>query len=292
MIPLVKKLHRKVLRRLALPGLLTTATIQIGGQSFLTPKVDAYMCESSELWMIDLLAIMLSQKTGTLMDVGVNIGQTLLAVKATDPKRRYVGLEPNPICVAYVERLIRLNKLSDCLIVPVGLANETGIKRLQLYYGDGVDSTASLVEGFRPEQKISGIKLVPVCQMSDVESAVALTDLGIVKIDVEGGEQEVMATMHQAIERYQPWLVVEILPCYNLENHERMARQLQIEQQLRDLNYAMFRIAKTTGGRLAGLEAVTTIGIHANASWCDYVFCPQRDIGSLIAAMPPGALVS
>jgi FkbM family methyltransferase len=138
--------------------------------------------------------------------------QTLLAVKASDLSRRYVGVEPNPICVAYVEKLISANHPSDCRIASVGLGIATGIRKLQLYHGDTVDSEGSLVEGFRPEQVVTNVKLVPVFPYSDIEHALASTDLSVVKIDVEGGEADVLASMRFALVAFRPWIIMEILP--------------------------------------------------------------------------------
>lgn len=52
-----------------------------------------------ELWMIPLIEKLLSIKKGTFIDIGVNIGQTLIKLKSIDPEINYIGFEPNPMCV-------------------------------------------------------------------------------------------------------------------------------------------------------------------------------------------------
>ena len=54
----------------------------------------------------------------SVVDVGANLGQTLLKVKRLDRRARYVGFEPNPWCVVYMEELVRVNRLEHCSIVP------------------------------------------------------------------------------------------------------------------------------------------------------------------------------
>jgi hypothetical protein len=104
-------LHRKFLRRFNLSSFLTSARITISRNSFVTPKVQGEMCEISEPWMFDLLTRLLPAKPGTFLDVGVNLGQTLLPVKMCEPSRRYVGVESNAQCFAYAERFIEINGL-------------------------------------------------------------------------------------------------------------------------------------------------------------------------------------
>ena len=188
---ILRILHKKFLRRLPSHEGLFTASIEVADKVFLAPKINGSMCDVSEPWMVELLVRLLPVRAGTFCDCGVNIGQTLISVKAVDPTRRYIGFEPNPGCVAYVEKLIAINRLSDILIVPVGLAEASGLRKLQLYHGTTVDSKASLVDNFRPGQSIEAIKLVPVMQFDDMNELLSLADLGLVKIDVEGGEAEV-----------------------------------------------------------------------------------------------------
>jgi hypothetical protein len=119
-------LHKNLLCRLPRHERLFTASIEIAGKVFLTPKINGSMCDVSEPWMVELLVHLLPVRAGVFCDCGVNIGQTLISVKAAEPARRYIGFEPNPECVAYVEKLIELNRLSNVLIVPVGLAGAPG----------------------------------------------------------------------------------------------------------------------------------------------------------------------
>ncbi|NUJ81644.1 FkbM family methyltransferase [Methylocystis sp. FS] len=281
----LRTLHKKLIRRLPRHERLFTAAIELSGQVFRTPMINGSMCDVSEPWMVELLGRLLPARAGMFCDCGVNIGQTLIAVKAADPTRRYIGFEPNAECVAYVEKLIAVNRLSDVLIVPVGLAEATGLRKLQLYHGSTSDPSASLVEGFRPGEAIDATKLVPVMRFADVEEFVALPDLGLVKIDVEGAEVEVISSMRDALSKFKPWLIVEILPCYTANNVARLDRQRKIEAMMRDEQYVMFRIFKTQSGALHGLTEIQEIGIHGSLELSDYVFCPKDDVHALASAV-------
>jgi FkbM family methyltransferase len=71
--------------------------------------------------MVDLQKGLMTARKGTFVDVGMNLGQTLLAAKAIDPARHYIGFEPNPHCFAYCEQLTQLNQLPNVSLVPIGL---------------------------------------------------------------------------------------------------------------------------------------------------------------------------
>jgi FkbM family methyltransferase len=278
---MLNKIHREIIRRLALPRALSAAPLKVGARTFLTPKIDNYICDISEPWMVDLLAKLLPLKLGTFFDVGVNLGQTLLAVKANDPTRHYVGVEPNPVCVAYTEKLIALNELTDCQIIPVGLSDESGIRRLQLYDNATVDPSASLVRNFRPGDRNSSFKLVPISPFSEFDRAADLSQLALVKVDVEGGEADAVNSMREAIEQRRPWLIIEILPCYESTNIDRLRRQVSVERLLRETGYLNFRIFKKARGHFDYLQEVVEIGVHSNMDWCDYLFCPKENVDTL-----------
>jgi FkbM family methyltransferase len=274
----------KLLKRLAISDRLLSAPIVVAGRTFLSPKVESYICEIREPWMPSLLGRLLPLRHGTFLDVGMNLGQTLVAVKAVEPSRAYVGVEPNPLCVAYCERLIALNGLSDCTIVPAGLASGAGLRKLHLYHGTSVDSSASLVEDFRPRQPISHVKFVAVVPFSEIVRALPVRELAVLKIDIEGGESEVLASMCAELAAWRPWIIVEILPCYDSSNADRLRGQDRIEQQMREADYRILRIMKSREGQLLRLEPIETIGIHGDLTLCDYVLCPSEAVAPLMAA--------
>ena len=56
-----------------------------------------------------------------LVDVGVNIGQTLIKyVSIAGKECHYVGFEPNPRAASYVDEIIIRNGLTNASIVPAG----------------------------------------------------------------------------------------------------------------------------------------------------------------------------
>lgn len=79
-------------------------------------------------WMSEIIFILHGLKNGAIIDVGANIGQSLLKVKSLIPNIPYVGIEPSPECNFYLHQLIKKNNLNYCTIVPIGLSNKASLE--------------------------------------------------------------------------------------------------------------------------------------------------------------------
>lgn len=204
--------------------------------------------QDSEL-LDNVLKAILRYKSGVVIDVGANMGQTLVRVLSIDRHRDYVGFEPNVMCCFYVEHFIRMNYLSNCWILPVGLSNKFGAVKLLTREGD--TSTGSIVEGFRPSAFYSNSQYVYVAQGDVVISDLGLSSISVIKIDVEGGELEVLKGLRNTIARYKPFVIFEVLPHYLAITKEsldmktvefRTKRIRQIEEFFKGEGYSIFQI--------------------------------------------------
>lgn len=281
------RVHRRLLRSWSLPAPLTSVGVVVGARRFVSPVVDRRYAAPAEPWLVDLLRGLLGARPGTFADVGVNMGQTLMVVKALDAGRPYVGFEPNPRCVAYCESLVAINAMEAVRLVPAGLADVSGLRRLQFYSATGYDEAASIVENFRPGQAVRGEIVVAVVSADDAMKTLDVGPLAIVKIDTEGAESEILASMRGSIAASRPWIVAEVLPPYSAENTARMDRQTAIETLLRDLDYRILRIQKSAAGRLAGVVEIGSFGVYADMAMSDYVFAPAQDVATVVALARP-----
>lgn len=216
----------------------------------------------------------MTDQKGSFVDVGANIGQTLLKVKATNFEMDYIGFEPNPACLYYLNELITANSFQKVRIIPVGLSIETGIKKLAFYNDNLDDGSASIVNRFRPDNKIYKEENIPVFAYNDLAKSEKLGDTSILKIDVEGAEYEVLATLSDVVRQNKPIILIEILPVYSLELSGRLDRQILIEKMLKDLDYLIFRIFPKK--ETIELRQISEIGIHSDINHCDYICLPQE----------------
>lgn len=277
------RVHRRLLRSWTLPAPLTSVGVAVAGRRFTAPVVDRRFGAPAEPWLIDLFRKLLGARAGPFVDIGVNMGQTLMVVKALETGRPYIGFEPNPRCVAYCESLVALNGMENVTLVPAGLADSSGLRRLQFYGASGYDEGASIVENFRPGQAVKGEIVVAVVSADDAMKTLDIGSLAIVKIDTEGAESEILASMRGSIAASRPWIVTEVLPPYSAENTVRLDRQSAIEGLLRDIDYRILRIQKSAAGRLAGLVEIDSFGVYADVAMSDYVFAPAQDVAAVVA---------
>jgi FkbM family methyltransferase len=233
----------------------------------------------SETWMYELLNILLPLKKGTFIDIGVNVGQTLIKLRSVNPDIEWVGFEPNPKCVFYTLELIKVNHFQNCRLLPVGIFDREDILELEFYSKIDSDPSASVIRNFRPDQKVYERIFIPVCSFEKANSLLDLKQIAIIKIDVEGAELEVLNSLQITIREQRPLLMIEILPCYSVENEQRIMRQEKIEKLLFGFNYKFFRVSIPDGTNFEKLEPIDRIGFNDDLKRCEYVMVPEELVG-------------
>lgn len=279
--PFSSRLLHKVLRSIPLNGGYVLA-LMIGQQRFVIPVINGVINEGPDKALLQLYAGVLPALKGTFLDVGVNVGQTLLAVRAVAPKMQYLGFEPNVSCVAYTRSLMQRNGIEDMIVLPVALMEKTGLLELQRYSSSETDSSASLISNFRPEQTVRQVSFVPAFAWDQIASLFPDQKLAFVKIDVEGAESEVLISLVEVLKKQRPWVGVEILPVYEEGYSDRLERQKSIEAILNDAGYVILRVKRDRCQNLSHLIRLETIGIHSDLADCDYLLVPREDVQLLL----------
>jgi FkbM family methyltransferase len=253
---------------------------RIAGKVFTIPIINGRKTYASEPWMTDVIRTLFALKPGAFVDVGVNLGQTLLKVAAIDPTREYVGFEPNPTCVDYAWKLIASNGL-NYRVIPAGISGETTLLNLEMFRDEDTDPSASIVPNFRNDAVKQ--KPVVVLNATDLPAGTLPDEISVVKIDVEGGELFVIEGLLPVLASARPFLVIEILPAWD---EARLQRQEAIERHLAQLDYVMFRIRRNGSELLEQLQPIDRIGMQTDLALCDYVFAPRELAMPLSEKMP------
>jgi FkbM family methyltransferase len=230
--------------------------------------------QAFEPWMGQLMQKLRGMFKGHFVDIGVNLGQTLIKAKAVFGDFHYTGFEPNPYCIAYLKELVSANNWKDCNIIPVGISDKTTVLKLNFFGRDDVDPRASIVSEFRTE-KITHTSYVPVANEADLNGLLPEVRHCLTKIDVEGAELEVLNGLKGWITRTRPVIIIEILPVYNEGNQFRLTRQQQMEALLSQMSYTILRLTKPHD-QLEGITEINSIGIHGEIELCDYILCPAE----------------
>jgi len=228
---------------------------------------------SSEPWLNRVVKTALELSHGAFLDVGMNLGQTLLKLIQYSDDIHYYGFEPNPQCVAYVEALKNLNNWRNVHLIPVGLSDRHYLAQMSLRSEQ--DPAASIVAGYRPAREYSQNKYVPIFKGDDLIEQLGIKSISMIKIDVEGAEAEVLNSLRGTIKQVRPIVYCEILPIssYNAPEIINMRREKadQILQFTSEVKYQIFRLLHD--GQIIPLK---TIESHANLMWSEYLLLPEE----------------
>jgi FkbM family methyltransferase len=253
-----------------------------GGLGTATPPVWA-----QEPWLNRIVAKLLDACDGAFLDVGVNLGQSLLKVKTLRPSVRYVGFEPNPVCVAYARRLAMINGFRDVTIAPFGLSDRAAAVPLFARDDDPADSSATVVPGLYQGQGDWGRTPAALLPGDETLASLAIGRIGVIKVDVEGAELEVLRGLSHTLDRDRPAIVCEILPTYSgsKSDSRRAFRQPRIDALLdimRGFDYQLFRLMPD--GRIVPLK---TIEPHSDKTLTNYAFVQPAVVPALVSDVPP-----
>jgi FkbM family methyltransferase len=157
-----------------------------------------------EIWLTQYLARRVRPGM-TVVDVGANYGYyTLLLADAVGEAGQVIAVEPNPAAVALLGQSVLLNGYSGrTRIVPHALGATPG-KRL-LFIPDGEPKNATLVN----QDGLANGRTIETSTVTLDEITLACCKVDLVKIDAEGGEEEIVAGMVNLIQRDRPMLVLE-----------------------------------------------------------------------------------
>ena len=254
---------------------------KINGRTFRIPIVGGLggaMRHEYEPWMLKMLREIEPACEGSFLDVGVNLGQTLLAAKSIRPDWDYIGFEPNPFCVFYAMKLIEANGLEPCMLFPFGISDCTGAMDLRLNNLTGGEG--SIVAGFRGEDEYKRQIKVPILGAEALPADLEQRQFGLVKVDVEGGELEVFQALQPLLMRDRPAIITELLPVYDLETERgrfRQSRQDHLLGIVEELGYRIVRL-HLDGSR----ELLDEIEPHGEIRLSNYLFAQKEQAEKLV----------
>ncbi|MBK9175013.1 MAG: FkbM family methyltransferase [Flavobacteriales bacterium] len=226
-----------------------------------------------EAWADPIYTALLPAVDGVFVDVGVNLGQSLVRVRLLEENRAYLGFEPNPHCIAYTERLLRLNDLGPARIIPAALADSDGEADLLFTREDPADPSATIIAGYKGPAAIRSRRRVSMRSFQSVETEQPIGRIGILKIDVEGAECEVLRSMRERLAKDRPVVLIEILPTGVPPLPIRLQRQREIEALFVELDYHLHRVRNKPGDQR--LEAMHgPIAVHNDQDLANFIVLP------------------
>ncbi|HVH55957.1 MAG TPA: FkbM family methyltransferase [Vicinamibacterales bacterium] len=139
-----------------------------------------------------------------VFDVGANIGYyTVLASRRVGPAGRVIAFEPFPRNIAYLYRHVAVNRLENVSIVPAACSDRSGLSR----FVPGVDcAEGRLIADASPAANVEYVSTVTIDEI--VRQSGFAPD--VLKIDVEGAEERVLAGAAETLGSAQPILLLGV----------------------------------------------------------------------------------
>ena len=142
-------------------------------------------------------------KEGTFIDVGANIGKyTLIIGNRLKNIGKVISIEPEKRNFSVLKKNVEINKLNNIILENVALSNKNSVVKLYLNKNPGRHSIKRVTEN-----KI----FVQAVKLDDLVKKYKITDVNLIKIDVETAEVEVLEGAMRTIEKNAPEIIIEIL---------------------------------------------------------------------------------
>lgn len=160
----------------------------IGGLNNLAHMQDSYEEEIQDWFKI--------REDETFIDIGANIGRyTVILAKQA---KKVHAFEPFPETYEYLVKNIKLNELTNVHPHQTALWDKEEIVKFHIKNSSGVNSIVN------PEKAIS-TTIVPAFPLDYF----GISQMHLVKIDVEGAEKEVLMGMAESLKIHRPRLIIE-----------------------------------------------------------------------------------
>jgi FkbM family methyltransferase len=160
-------------------------------------------------WEPDLAAYMSRRlRPGdTFLDIGANIGyQSAVASKLVGPSGTVIAFEPAPSTIAALEKTIATNELTNVRLVAAAVSDQEG--ELPLFvgpsFGTGLTSTVAHNKILKEERRVRAAPLGSLVSPDDLRKA------RLIKIDVEGAEDKVLAGILKSIDDLADDVEIEV----------------------------------------------------------------------------------
>jgi FkbM family methyltransferase len=242
--------------------------IKLYGYSIKIPiigQIGLFNLVMDEYWISDIYNIV-KDDYNTCLDLGANIGQTLIKLKAINPLCHYVGVEPNPNCLYYLYELIKANDFKNCQIVPAAIADGQKLDKLHFLYDEKADRSATIFP-YKTDQVIDSkmVNFISYINLWDIVRDQRL----FIKIDIEKSEHLIL---NHALKNSKHLVLLEVLPGIGDED---IARINLCNEYIKRNQFQIYRVLKNKE-HFVGLQRMEKFPFEGKIEESDFLLIHEN----------------
>jgi FkbM family methyltransferase len=209
------------------PGARALSMVRVKGADQIAGALGGHGWLGFERPLPDVFATLVRATGGLVLDVGANTGfYALVAVAvAADDSVEVHAFEPFPPVIDLLRANLAVNRSGDRIRVfevAIGAAAGNAVLHVPDPSHGLIETSASLNPEFRVEGERSTVDVAVTTLDAHVASAGRGRRVGVIKVDVESLEHEVLAGASELLARDRPYVIVEVLPTSDIEALEVM----------------------------------------------------------------------
>lgn len=235
----------------------------------------------------DLLEYISSKiKIDCFMDIGANIGQTMLEVYAWKKDIKYYGFEPSSTAFELLKELVRVNTLPAELF-PCACSSDS--RPIKLFSFSETDVCATMTPEFRPIYENMNGEWICSYSLDSLEKEINPTKNFVLKIDVEGAELKVLEGAKKTIGGLRPIIMCEVLHANStseLSLSKKHKKNIELFLKKNDYSIYLCELSKDERYNLVKLRRIDnfpSLVYGDSPNTCDYLFLPTELEGSIIS---------
>jgi len=198
-----------------------------------------------EPWIIKYAQIILSDTTDpVIFDIGANIGLISLPLSRIFKKGKIHAFEALPPCAVVLENNIKKNNINNIRVINKAISSSKDNLEINLPAGHALGN-AFITQPSNDKSKSLGVFSVEAITVDDYVNTNHIKKIDLIKIDVEGWEEQVLIGAEKTIKMLNPTCIIEFnVTEFNKESENRAYSLWQKIQSLFNKIYLIDRLFK------------------------------------------------
>ena len=205
------------------------------------------------------------KRGGVFFDVGANIGLISFFVKKFYPESPIVAFEPGKTVGQCLKKTVEVNKISDFTIVSKGVSDKTGVAE---FFIDPKSTGGSSLVRKHFEKNQNNIERIELISLDDY---IAETNIipSLIKVDVEGAEELVVAGALKLIRTHKPTFIIE-------SDNRKILENIQLWRESFE-GYKFRAVGEKEFHSVSQIETLIKTFISEGKLGTDYLFVPENN---------------